>query len=153
MAELGRYLQRAPDSLYPHLEQLAAVGLVVERSPRKDGRHVAAVIDVPGRPLRIDYDRLAHSPLVPKVIERALKLCLRDFRRALLRHAPGTAVDGPPVRAGRAKGWLSASEYQEVQHHLDCINKLLEGGRPGAGRESYAVGYVFSPASGTRRKP
>lgn len=146
VAELAAHLGRAPDALYFHLRRLIGAGLVIERAARRNGRHVAAVYDVPGRPMRIRYGGQIGGPALQKVVNSAMRLAGRDFGRAL---GPGGAavLDGPTrnVWGGRAKGWVGKRELAEINRLIKQMLLIVGSGRPGRGRRQQSFTYVLAP--------
>ncbi len=149
-AELARLLGRTPDALYFHLKALQKVGLVVEREPRKNGRHVAAVYDLPGRPLRLVYESPVRRADVAGVVRGALRLSLRDFERGLSAGADSSA--GRRVLwGGRVKGWLSPLEIERVNALLKEVQDVVRNGRPREGTQAVSLGFVLAPAQKSKR--
>ncbi|HUR26756.1 MAG TPA: helix-turn-helix domain-containing protein, partial [Planctomycetota bacterium] len=91
IAELAQRLGRPPDSLYFHLRRLVKTGLVVEVERRRAGRHAFVVVDVAGRPMRIDRAK-ARPAHMQAVVGGILRLAARDFRRG--HGQTGTEVAG-----------------------------------------------------------
>lgn len=157
IAELGRHLGRAPDSLYFHVRRLLAVGLLVEREAARRGRHVAAVYDVPGRPIRIAYEGRLSKPAgrrsINAVVQSAIRLGARDFSRAV---EGGKARASGPDRdlwGGRAKGWLNDAEIAELNTLIERASEILHAGRPGKGRRPISLTFVLAPVKASARTP
>jgi DNA-binding transcriptional ArsR family regulator len=149
-AELARLLGKAPDGLYFHLKALVKVGLVEEREQRKNGRHVAAVYDLPARPLRLGYEKPVKRSDVVGVVKGALRLSLRDFERGLAAGAettPGKRV----LWGGRAKGWLSPQEVERVNELLSEVQAIVRQGRPREGARAVSLGFVLAPVQKSKR--
>ncbi|MFN0137660.1 MAG: winged helix-turn-helix domain-containing protein [Phycisphaerae bacterium] len=144
MADIGRYLGRPADGLYFHVRALRKVGLLIEREPRRDGRHVAAVYDVPGRPFRIRM-ATASRKLVSRVMSAAIRLGLRDLTRAFA--DPDATSEGleHPIWSSRAKGWVTPVEHQRINRKLREISEILASARPGPGRRLRSFTYVWAP--------
>lgn len=151
IAQLGKHLGRAPDSLYFHVRRLVAVGLLVERDAQRRGRHVAAVYDVPGRPMRVAYASRVPARSIQSVVKGALRLGMRDFERAF--SLSNAAVEGPGrnLWGGRAKGWVSEAEAREINAHIDRIMDIIHAGRPGKGRRQQSFSFVLAPVQPSRR--
>jgi len=128
MAELAQLLGRQPDALYFHVRRLLKVGLLIEREPRKTGRHVAAVYDLPGRPMRLDHNQAANQRVLAKVVAAALRLASRDTTRSLLRGEPAMGL-ARTAWAGRCKGWLSPTDIARVNRHIEQIQSIVKGSR------------------------
>lgn len=155
IAQIAGVLGRAPDSLYFHVRRLVSVGLLVEREPRKSGRHVAAVYDVPARPMRIDQS-VASARAMDAVISGVLRLAARDYRRGL--KDAGARVSGAErtLWAGRHRGWLAAGEIARVNELIAELGEIFERSTPGPGKEPVAAVWVLTPVhakkSGRRAK-
>ena len=151
VSDLGELLARPADSLYPHLRKLLRVGLVVESGQQREGRHVAALYDLPTRPLKIDYSTLGRSPTLLKVVGGAVRLGLRDYENALQNDAVNLAARIRQARGGRVKGWLNAKELRELNALLNRAEQILHSGAPGGNRKAYSFSYVMAPADRRRK--
>lgn len=155
IAALGRHLGRAPDSLYFHVRRLLAVGLLVEREAERHGRHVSAVYDVPGRPIRIAYEGRLAKPAgrrsINSVVQGAIRLGARDFARAVERGHGKASGPGRDLWGGRAKGWVGEAELAELCELVERASKILHGGRPGKGRKAVSFTFVLAPAKTSPR--
>lgn len=152
IAELAAHTGRAPDSLYHHIRILRKTGLILEREARKSGRHVAAVYDLPARPVFIRYAD-AQPRALAKVVASALRLGLRDFHAAL--GEPGTVPDGPArnLWGGRVKGWVGPDELAEVNALLARLYELIHSGAPGPGRRPQTFSFALAPVEPSPRSP
>ncbi|MCC6677407.1 MAG: helix-turn-helix transcriptional regulator [Phycisphaerales bacterium] len=152
IAELAAHTGRAPDSLYHHIRLLKKSGLILERNPRKSGRHIAAIYDLPGRPVFISY-RDAQPRSLNAVVAAALRLGLRDFRRALDRE--DTVADGPArnLWGGRVKGWVGPEELLEINTLLRRLYELIHTGAPGPGRRPQTFSFALAPVQPSPRSP
>lgn len=150
VAELAGHVGRAADALYFHLKRLIAVGLVVERGERMNGKAVAAVYDLPGRPMRIQYGGAIGAPALQGVVGSALRLAGRDFGRAF---SAGAVVEGAGrnLWGGRAKGWVGAKELAEINRLIKRLSDVINSGRPGRGRRAQTFTWVSAPARQPRR--
>ncbi len=144
MAELAAHLGRPPDSLYFHMRTLLKVGLALELDPRKQGRHVAAMYDVPGRPVFLRYAGTP-EPAVQTVIASALRLGARDFRNGF--KSSYAVLDGPDrtVWGGRVKGWVTPAEVREINTLIAKLFQLVRRGRPGKGRHPQTFTFAYAP--------
>lgn len=157
IAELAHHLGRASDSLYFHVKRLAEVGLLVERDSRRDGRHVASVYDVPGRPIRIRYragsQGAARARSIDSVVQGAIRLGARDFSRAVASGSASTEGRGRNLWGGRAKGWVDEHDLAELNTLIERASAILHGGRPGPGRRPASFTFVLAPVQPSPRAP
>lgn len=154
MSELAELLGRPADALYFHVRRLVRTGLVIEVANRKSGRHVAAMYDVPARPMLMDY-RITRHPkgcdAVSAVVRGALKLSIREFEGALREGRRMTVGSGRSLWGGRAKGWLTRDEQIEVTRLLESLTAIFHNARPRKGAAAMALGFVLSPCRVGRR--
>lgn len=147
VAEIATALGRPADSLYYHTRILKKVGLVVAVETRRHGRRDEVVYDVPGRPMRIDYDlgdRRAAAGIV-EAIGAMLRITQRDFNEAV---ALGTAaVDGPyrSLWGARVKGWISKAQLKKVNQHLQEICKIMLSPDRRQGSSLHSLTFVITP--------
>jgi DNA-binding transcriptional ArsR family regulator len=156
VAQLGRLLGRAPDSLYFHVKRLESAGLLLEGEASRRGRHVAAVYDVPGRPVLIRFGAGAPDTFrrsVNGVVQSAIRLGARDFAKAI--ESPGATTKSRPraLWGGRAKGWVSAAELKELNALIARASEILSSGVPRAGRKPVSFTFVLAPARTSARAP
>jgi DNA-binding transcriptional ArsR family regulator len=147
MAELAERLGRPQDGLYFHVRQLLRVGLLLELEPQREGRHVAARFDVPGRPVTI---RQKGSPTdqVRRIVSSALRMGQRDFQRYI-----DSRPEKDPLRAawgGRLKGWITAKELARLNKLLDQIQAMLTAGKRRPGTTLQSLAFVTSPVPGRK---
>lgn len=150
MARLAALLGRPADGLYFHVKQLLRVGLVAEAGTTGSGRSLAAVYDLPGRPLRLAYGTArAERAEVARIIGAAIRLSQREYERACARgeraEQPGRVLWG-----GRAKGWLRAAEQRRAGALLRELEALLQSGKPGRGARLMSFGYLLTPCEEAR---
>ncbi|MDX2148271.1 MAG: helix-turn-helix domain-containing protein [Planctomycetota bacterium] len=150
MAELAGLLGRRADALYFHVRHLLAVGLVVEREPRVDGRHVASVYDVAWRPMRLSYRPPARAKDIRAVVSGATRLALRDFGEALasVPHLEQEPDRGRPdnLWGARAKGWLTKEQLAELNGLLERALQMLRDSPPREDAACVSVCFVLAPA-------
>ncbi len=144
IAELGRRLGRAPDSLYFHVRRLLKVALVVETERHQEGRHVRVLYDVAARPMRIDRSK-ARAEDMHAVVGGILRLAARDFRRGS-RH-PDTVVAGAQRNhaGARVRGWVDPHGLARVNELLEELGLMLRSSRPAPGTQPIALAWVLAP--------
>ncbi len=147
VSEIAAVLGRPADSLYHHIRILQKKGLVVTAEVRRRGRRDEVVYDVPGRPMRIDYDlgnRKVSAGII-KVIGAMLRIAQRDFNEAV---AAGTAaVDGPyrDLWAARLKGWIGRPQLKRLNGHLQGICKIMLSLKRQPGSQLLSLAFVIAP--------
>lgn len=153
IADLAGYVGRAPDSLYFHIRRLLKVGLLIELDPRKTGRHIAAIYDVPGHPVVIDYTSPVPDRAIYTVISGAIRLGMRDLQRGF--SSPQAVREGPlrNLRGGRVKGWVGKREIRTLNRLLEQMFDTVRRGRPGKGRHPQTFTFAFTPVRPSRRAP
>lgn len=155
IAEIAAALGRPADRLYFHVRALERVGLLNRIGERRDGRHVAKIYDVPGRPLRLRYqpDSPSNARAVGAVVDGVLRLARRDFRRAL--SSPDAVVDGPArdTWGGRMRGWASERDLHRVNELIAELHSLLQTTSPRDGARAVALTWVLTPLKANIQGP
>lgn len=147
VSEIAAVLGRPADSLYHHIRILQKKGLVVAAEVRRRGRRDEVVYDVPGRPMRIDYDlgnRRVSAGIIG-AIGAMLRIAQRDFNEAV---AAGTAaVDGPyrDLWAARLKGWIGRPQLKRINGHLQGICKIMLSLKRQPESQLLALAFVIAP--------
>ncbi|MBX3690165.1 winged helix-turn-helix domain-containing protein [Dokdonella sp.] len=161
VAELGAQLGRAADGLYYHLRVLVAAGLVVEEGSGSMLRYRTPARA--GRALRMRYSpgKTANAAAVARAVGSLLRVGERDFKRALAN--PHTVVEGPrrELWAGRAAGWVTTTELEEINRLLAHLTGLLHNSQGKRGGRRMSLAWVLGPldvkpprrASKARTKP
>lgn len=149
VAELAAHLGRAADSLYFHLRVLKRVGLVLEVDRRRNSRHVAAVYDVPGRPMRIVQEG-APARSMDAVVSSVLRLAQRDYRRGLKDQAARVEGQTRNLWGGRVKGWVADEDLPRINALIEELQGIIRRGRPGPERRGIALAFVLAPVGKTK---
>jgi len=154
VADIAAFLGRPADSLYFHIRILKRLGLVVRAESRRPGGREEKVYDVPGRPMRIDYDlgdRRISAGIV-KAIGAMLRITRRDFNDAV--DGGTAAVDGlyRALWGARVKGWITKPELKGVNRRLNeiCRIMLSPERRRGSGLHSFT--FVITPIEPNTRE-
>lgn len=144
IAELAETLGRSPDRLYFHVRRLAKVGLLNEVERRKNGRHVALVYDVPGRPMQM-HTRRAGGRGMKNIAGAMLRLAQRDYAKAI--DSPQSVLDGEhrTLWAARSRGWLTEHEIARLNELLSEAASLVRSGRRREGASSIALAFAMTP--------
>jgi len=144
MARMGELLGRKADTLYYHVAALVKVGLLVEVGRERTGKRFGAVYDVPGRPLRIDYQAVG-SAAVSRVVSSAIRLGGRDFSRAIASDEAVTSGESRNLWGGRAKGWVTEEDLPELNRLIERLTELVQRGKPRDGAWAQSFTYVLTP--------
>ena len=145
VAQIAAWLGRRPDALYYHVTALVRAGLLVESGSVRAGTRFGAIYDVPGRPLRLNPRGEIGAQALARVMQAALRLADRDFRRAL-EHGDAI-VEGPHrnLRGGRCKGWIADEDLSEINALFERLLSLMHNTRPRPGARAFAFTYAFVP--------
>ena len=147
VSEIAAVLGRPADALYHHVRILQKKGLVVAAEVRRRGRRDEVVYDVPGRPMRIDYDLGSRkvSAGIIGAIGAMLRIAQRDFNDAV---AAGTAaVDGPyrDLWAARLKSWIGRPQLKKINGHLRGICKIMLSPKRQSKSQLISLAFVIAP--------
>ena len=155
VAELAAHLERAADGLYFHVRALERVGVVERVGERGEGRARAAVFDVPGRPMRLDY---AGAPAkrvarLGPALDCLLRLARRDVRRALAH--PRTGLDGEcrELAVIRVRGRVSRDELCRINALLEEVTEVVRGSCGGADGVPIALAVALAPIRRDDKEP
>lgn len=123
--EIAEQMGRKPVSLYRHIDQLVAVGLLVEEGTKSTARRDAKVYST-----KLEFMR--YRPRQPEMTQ-----ALGEFARASLKVTgnkvaqsieSGEAILPIPLRdtyIGSPAGWLDDEELGELNEHIDAIIGIL----------------------------
>lgn len=149
IAELAERLGRPADSLYHHVHHLVERRLLTMGAAERGVGRPAALLDVPGRPMLIQYDTSskACATAMLRVVGTMLTSAKRGFARAFRPDVARTSGPSRNLWAARYRCWLSPKDLEEVNTHLDRLGKLLLKGRTRRTRETrlHEFTYVLSP--------
>jgi len=151
IAALAQVVEKKADGLYFHVRALERVGLVRRVGTEGTGRSAAAVYDVPGRPMRLDYsgapssraDRLAPA------LDCLLRLARRDARRALSN--PGARAEGKvrDLWVARVRGRVSNDDLARVNELLAECAAIIRGGSGSPDAAPVALAFALTPVGST----
>jgi len=147
IAALAQVLEKKADGLYFHVRALERVGLVRRVGTEGRGRSAAAVFDVPGRPMRLDYsgapssraDRLAPA------LDCLLRLARRDARRALTN--PDARAEGKvrDLWVARVRGRVSNDDLVRINELLGECAAILRKGSSSPDAAPVALAFALTP--------
>ena len=148
VSEIAERVRRRADSIYYHLNTLVKVGLLLESYDAEVRGRSVATYDVPGRPLRLQYD-LA-SKRSTRAVNRVTRSMLRGAYRNFVRHSVGgRAVVAGPERelwAARGQAMLSRKELREVNRLLARLISLTTPHESGEDAIMCEITFVLSPS-------
>ncbi|HKQ50281.1 MAG TPA: helix-turn-helix domain-containing protein [Phycisphaerae bacterium] len=155
IARMAAALGRPPDRLYFHIRRLEAVGLLTQNGTVGNGRTAAALYDVPGRPLRIRYDRRdkSRTRAIGAVHDGVLRLARRDLKRAM---ASARSVVNGPLRdtwGGRSRGWMTSTQIRRLNRLIEQMINLVRSGDARKGAKPVAFTFVLAPPRQRPAKP
>jgi hypothetical protein len=164
VAELATQLGKPADGLYYHLRLLSRGGLLLEikgqsragRDERRYRVHSTPRKKRPAPPLELVYEpeNRANRKQVCRVVQSMLRITHRDFVRAM--DSTDVVVEGPAreLWAARGKGWVDATELEEMNTLLARLSHLLRRSRKGPGDRLVSLCFVLAPvpAKPARRK-
>lgn len=131
--ELAKMVDRPPDTLYRHLEQLRRSGFVVETGTRKHGRHVERLFD-----LTADDFTFQPADLFTAEAKSSLKLMARSFTSNMVKCLE-EGLDQDELNPSRGArnfainyelSWLTPKEYDEVRELTFKIKQVMDKARP-----------------------
>jgi DNA-binding transcriptional ArsR family regulator len=153
IAELAAHLERAPDGLYFHVRALERAGLVRRVGEKGTGRAKAALFDVPGRPMRMDYSGSPRARVarVGPTLDGILRLAHRDTKRALA--DGGACVEGEArdLWVARARGRVGREDLVRINGLLAECARIVRESRGGEGTTPVALAFALTPIQPGRR--
>jgi len=128
---LSQVLGRPMDRLYYHLRVLEKAGLVIARNVRPGVGRRDTEFDVPGRPMRLQYDlrNTANKRALSEVVRSIWRAAQADFARGLDNPRAVASGSGRNLWAAREQGRLSARDLAAVNQHLQDILRIIRDAR------------------------
>lgn len=128
---LSRALGRPMDRLYYHLRLLEKAGLVIARNVRPGVGRRDTEFDVPGRPMRLQYDlrNTANKRALTEVVRSIWRATQADFAFGLDHPHAVVSGSGRNLWAAREQGRLSARDLAAVNQHLQDILRIIRNAR------------------------
>jgi DNA-binding transcriptional ArsR family regulator len=145
---LSQVLGRPMDRLYYHLRLLEDAGLVIARNVKPGIGRRDAAFDVPGRPMRLQYDlrNAANKRAVRAAVRSIWRASQADFARGL--NDPKSVVSGSArnLWAARAQARLTPSDLAKVNQHVKEIIQIMTRARERhAGKRMLQFTFALSP--------
>ncbi len=145
--EIAGMTGRSRGSLYPHLEQLVAAGLLIESGRRVAGRRKEHLYRPVARQINFrhnsqDPDNVAYHAAYGKTICRLLA---RLYQKAT-RH-PDISPRGPhrDTHCGAQTAWVDDETLAEINTHINRIWEICRHSEPGEGKRLLQIGVVTAP--------
>lgn len=145
VSALAALIGRAPDGLYFHLRRLESCGLIKECGRTQQGRHTWATYDVTERPVRLDYDALP-TDSVAAVISAAMRLGMRDFKRAMRKGGVTVRGNDRDLWGARIKGWITPQNIRRINEVLNELRDLMHNRGPAKGTRAMSISFILAPA-------
>lgn len=146
VSDIAGLLGASASSLYYHIEQLLAVGLLVEDGSRPTARKPEKLYSTPARRMRMLealQDPANHS-LIGEQVGAITKRAARDFAQGLRSPHRCTLGEGRNLRFARLMARPDPATLARINAHLDAITTLLEESARGSG-ERLAFSWIVSP--------
>jgi hypothetical protein len=132
VAQIAAVIDRAADTLYPHLAKLCRAGIVVESGVRKSGRHSERLFAMRATDVQPDF-RGASIALENKVGYRTASALLKAMDRTVRDAAAAKAIVSRPAARNISMtyelGRLTPAMYQQLRGHLRSIKALMDRGK------------------------
>lgn len=150
--EIATRLGMKPTTIYPHLDLLVQVGLLVERDQVRTNKNFARSFGAPATHLRLD--RESKDPKVQAaicaILASQLRQASREFQNAI-ESASHTDQDDAAAELGLGiawlTGWMDKKSIKRAKALLDDLDELFMIDEPGPGRTLYALTYVARPVN------
>lgn len=144
--ELARSIGVAPSSLYYHIEELRAVGLLVEAGVRQISNKPEQLYALAAQRLRL-FDALQEPgnwEVLKAVAASMCRQAKKDFSDGFKAAHKKTSGTGRNIRFGRLVGRPDAATLKRINAHLDAVTELVSASASEAG-ERVAFTWVMAP--------
>jgi predicted ArsR family transcriptional regulator len=145
--EIATRLGMKPTTIYPHLDLLVEVGLLIERDQVRTNKNFARSFGAPATHLRLD--RESKDPQVQSAICAILASQLRQASREFQNAIESTSHSDQEHGLGIAwlTGWMDKNSITRAKALLDELDELFMIDEPGPGKTLYALTYVARPVN------
>ena len=151
--EIGELTGAAPSSLYHHVQQLLAVGLLTPAGERHAAKKPEQLYDTPAPRMRMleALQDPANHEVLNALVDAVCKQANRDFARGF--DAPHRQTTGSErnVRFAHLVCRPDAKTLAQINAHLDAVTELIAQSAGGGG-ERIAYSWVVAPQSRKRGK-
>lgn len=147
ITQIAAALAMPPDRLYFHIRRLLAVGLLTKHGERRSGRHVAVLYKLPGRRVRVRFNRedARVRRAVGAIHDGVLRLARRDLRRAMSTPEAMVQGDARDTWAGRYRGWLTPAQVKRMNQLIEELGELIRSSTPRRGARPIALSLTIAP--------
>lgn len=153
--EIATRLGIRPTAIYPHLDLLVEVGLLVERDQVRTNKNFARSFGAPAKHLRLD--RESKDPEVQAaicaILASQLRQASREFQTAIEAGScpeNGDSIAELGLGIAWLTAWLDSESIKRAKALLDELDELFMIDEPGPGKTLFALTYVARPVE---RKP
>ncbi len=149
IAAIAILLEKKPDALYFHIRALERVGLVKRTATNGTGRKAAAVYDVPGRPMQLDYSgsATARAERLGPTLDSLLRLARRDVRRALTNPEARGEGEARDLWVARARGRVGPDGLRRINELLGECARIVREAEPSPDAIPVALAFALTPLS------
>lgn len=147
ITQIAATLAMPPDRLYFHIRRLLTVGLLIKSGERRSGRHVAVLYALPGRRVRVRFDRgvARVRKAVGAIHDGVLRLARRDLRRGMSSSEAIVQGDERDTWAGRYRGWLTPAQVKRMNRLIEELGELIRSSMPRRGARPIALSLTIAP--------
>lgn len=153
-AELGRLLDRPPDTLYRHLERLKIAGYVVECGARRKPRHRERLYDITAHDFAMDFVDFA-TPDGQEGVTRTARAFMTNVVSVIGRSAAAGRLippkPDPNFVLNYEFGWLTPEDFKKARAILYQLKVLMDDARTRRQGSLYTAVTVLCPETRTRR--
>lgn len=150
--ELAEMTGRSRTSLYPHIEQLAGAGLLIEDGTRPRGKRQEQLYRPIARRIYTKHDA-GNADVVRYHISYGRAVCrmmARLFESAISHPEAITNGEGRDTYCGSQTLWADDSTLRELNEHIERIWEICSESQPGEGRKQVRIGMIVGPAARAR---
>lgn len=145
--EIATRLGIKPTAIYPHLDLLVEVGLLIERDQVRTNKNFARSFGAPATHLRLD--RESKDPAVQSaicaILASQLRQASREFQNAIESKSDPDHDSGLGI--AWLTGWMDTKSITRAKALLDELDDLFMIDEPGPGKTLYALTYVARPVN------
>lgn len=148
VGELADALDRPADSIYPHLRQLAKIGVVVEAGSRASRTRPGKVYDLVADDFRPGFGRTgarAKAAAIDRTMQGLTRIVSRTSRKAAAAGRFSYDEDFQNVVAKLEQAWLTPRELSIVRSRLQSLKRYLDARKGRRAGELYLAAFFVMP--------